>query len=808
MFDSIVRDLRHAVRRLAASRTYSLVTVATLALVIGAGGALLAVINATLIRPLPFVEPDRLVRLYTLPPGINEPLPQLINPLHSLDFVRFRQRLRQVDAVEAFWARTRAVGDAANGTPPESVPAAQVSAGTLTVLGGAPLLGRVFSEEEDRAGAKVAVLSWGLWQRRFGGKPAIVGQVIAIDREPYEVIGVMPRDFEPMYVASQMWTPLGFHDGNMPLPTATFVQTVARLRPGATVAQLDGEVRSQMAEIIREAPTTHRGWTAGVMSMRDFVFGPRRPALFMLLAGVMLLALIACANLANLTLAEVMGRRHELVLRAALGSGRRDAIRLQLVESLILASSGAAGGLILAWSTLPALLALDPSVALQLADVSIDWRVQAGTAVLATGVALIAGLWPVWRITHDDLAKSLADGSRRTAGSRRDRWVQSLLVGSQVALTVVLLVTGAMLVRSFDRTARTEPGFDPHGVLGGQILLPPAANATSAERAFFVQRVLERIRSVPGVVAASTTANFFIPGNSLITLVDIDGRPSPDGQSYTVQFRRVSVDYFKTMRIRERAGRTFTDLDGPQSMQVAVVSESFAKRFWPDADPIGQRVKRGNVLLTVIGVVDDVRDVDLRQPGEPQIYIHYPQSNNQTAPISLVVRTAGDALALAPAVRAAVFAVDPAQPIDHILTLEQFLNDSLGPDRFRTTLLIVFALLALTLAAVGVYGVTARSAAERTREMGVRLALGAEPTGIWWLVIRRGMTAVVLGVLSGAVLAALAGMAVTRWLSGIQSDEYWTALPVAGAMAIAAFLACAVPARRIVRVDPVTVLRE
>ena len=807
MFDALARDLRHGVRRLISRPSYSLVAIVTLALVIGAGGAVLAVVNATLVRPLPFPEPERLARIYTMPPGVAHSEVRLRNPLHSLDFVRFRERLRSADAVVALAARDRALGGDGD---PESVPAAQVSAGGLALLGGAPLLGRAWTEEEDRAGARLVVLGYGLWQRRFGGRPSVIGEKVTIDREPHDVIGVMGPAFEPAYVPSEFWTPLGIHAGNLPTPAATFLATVARLRPGATAAELDAEVRALMPDIVGEGPPTHKGWSAGAIPMRAFQFGTRTPALLVLLGATLVLAAIACANLANLTLADVLSRRGEMALRAALGADRRDAVRLQAVEAVLLAAAGTAAGLPIAWVTVPALLALDPQVAVQLTGVSIDWRVQLTTATLAMAVSMAAALWPILRATSGDLAGSLAAGGRRTIGARRDRRAGQLLIVAEVALTVVLLGSSALLLGAFDRTSRVAPAFDVRGVLGGQIRLPAGGTSTPAQRAAFVQQVVERLRTVPGVIDAATTTNLFVPGFAIISLVDIEGKPSPDGQSRTVQFRRVTPGYFKAMRIRERAGRTFTDRDGLEAPPVAVISQAFADRWLPGEDPLGRRIVRSGVTLTIIGVVDDVRDVALTQAGDATLYVNYLQQNNQTAPISLVVRAAGDPLALAASVRAAVFSVDPAQPVDHILTLEQFLSDSLGPDRFRTTLLAIFAGLALLLSAVGVYGVTARSAAERSREMGVRLAMGAEPGQIWRLLVGQGMAVVAVGVVAGAAGSLLAGLALTRALAGVDAEGAvaGAALPAAAMLGIAAFIACALPARRVLRVDPVIVLRD
>jgi predicted permease len=800
--DALIRDLRHAVRGLRSRPTYAVVTVLTLALVIGAATAIVAVINATMFSPLPYPEAHRLVRLSTQPPGTTE-LRQR-NPLSVRTFIRFREGgLRLADAVEGFWARDRSLGGDGD---PESVPGALASPGALPLLG-TPIIGRTWTEEEDQANAKLVVLSYGLWQRRFGGQPSVLGRTVLVDREPYTVIGVMPPGFQAIYIEAELWTPLNAISQGIE-NSSTFIQTVARLRPGVTMQQLRAEVAPAMARVIAEAPNTMSGWTAAVDDMRTLRFAGQRPALLVLLAAVAALALIASANLANLTLAQVMARRGEIALRAALGAGRARVLQLQLVETLLLCAAGTAAGVALGALTLPALLALDPQTATALGDIRIDWRVQAVVALVATIVSLSSGVLPMLRALGADSAGGLADGSRRAIGSRREDRLRRALIGAEAALVVVLLTCGGLLLRGFTSTARNNPGFDPAHVLGAQLRLSPAAYPNEAARNAFVTRMLDRIRAVPGALAAATTLNAFIPGFTYQTLVHIEGRPTPDGQPYTVQFRRVSPDYFKTLRIPLLRGRDVQTSDGVDAPAVTVVSRSFADRFWPGEDAIGRQVRRNNgKLLIVVGVVGDVVDVGFGQPVEPTLYVPYLQNNPVIAQVSLVVRTSGDPLIAAAAVRGAVLSVDPSQPIDHLTTLEDFLRDSLGPQRFQTTLLLVLASLGLAMAAVGIYGVTARSVEERTREVGVRLALGAQRSTVWRLVVGQAMAAVVAGMVVGGVLAIAASSALVRWLPGLDGAEGWTVVPALIVLSTAALVAAAVPAARAVAVNPIAALR-
>jgi putative ABC transport system permease protein len=796
-------DLRQACRSLRRRPSYALVSVVTLALVVGAATAVIAVVNATMIRPLPYPDAERLVRLYLQPPGTTRVDQR--NPLSARTLVRFRAgALQLADAVEGFWVRDRALGGDGD---PESVPTASATAGALALLGG-PQFGRTWTDAEDRDNARVVVIAHELWQRRFGGDRDVIGRTMLIDREPHEIIGVMPPGFRAIYLESVLWTPFQITEASMRTPT-TFIQTVARLRPGVTAEQLDAEVRAAMPRIVAESPETLKGWGGGVVGIREAQFGPQRPALLVLLAAVAALTLLACANLANVTLAHVLSRRAETSLRLSLGASGGRVVRLQIIESLLLGAAGGLAGLLLGAVTLPVLLALDPQTAATLGDVRIDWRVQLATATLAIGVALVAGVVPMLRELGGDAARALAEGSRRSAGSRRDDRVRRVLVAAETALAVILLVCGAVLLSGFQETARLAPGFDAGHVVGAQLRLSPAAYPTVAARNDLVFRVLERIRAIPGVESAGTTMNLFIPGFAYQTLVHIEGRPTPDGQAHAVQFRRVSPDYFRTLRIPVRRGRDFAPGDGPQAPRVVVVSQAFADRYWPGEDPIGRRVRRTAQpdMLTVIGVAGDVRDVGLAQVSEPTLYSPIMQDNPTIAPVSLVVRAAPGVAGVPAAMRAAVLSADPMQPIERVTRLEDFLSDSLGAQRFRSTLLLVLATLGLAIAAVGIYGVTARSVQERTREVGVRLALGAAPSTVRGMMIGQAMRAVAMGGAVGAGLALAAARLLPQVLAGLERANAWTAVPAVAALAIAALGAAALPASRAVKIDPAIALR-
>jgi putative ABC transport system permease protein len=803
MLESWLRDLRHAARGLAAKPTYAAVVVATLALVIGAASAVLSVVNATMVRPLPVPHGDRLVQLFLMPPG--PPLWTNRNPLSPGTFFRFRERLQQAEAVEGLWSRERALG---GDVEPETVTTGAASSGLFELLGGVPALGRTFTEDEDRANAKLVVLGHALWQRRFGGDAAVLGQTVLIDREPHEVIGVMPASFVTLFSPTELWTPLNASAG--PLATAsTFVQTFARLRPGVSPAQLDAEFGAAMQDVIGESPTVWKGWSTLVAGVQDAQFRLLRPSILALLGGMLALVLLAAANLANLTLAQMATRRPELALRAALGGGRGAAVRLQVAETLLLAAAGGVAGVVVGQWSLPALLALDPALARTFGDVTLDWRVQLAAAALTLIVALAAGLLPLARELRGDLARGIADGNRRAAGSRRDHRTRAWLVGAECALAVVLLACGALLLSGFNSASRLAPGFDPRNVLGAQLRLSATAYPTEAARAALIARVLEHVRAVPGVENAGATLNRFVPGFFMVTAVHIEGQPTPDGQAHIRQFRRSSPGYFDTMRIPLLSGRDFSASDGIEQPPVAVVSRLFAEQHWPGVDPLGRRLQRGTNprLLTVVGVVGDVSDVGFSQPPAPTVYVSFDQNNVAVTPVSLVIRTKGDPLAMVPAIRAAVFAADPAQPIDSVTTLEQFLGDSLGPQRFRSTLLLVLGGIGLMLAALGVYGVTARSVEERSRELGVRQALGASPAGLLRLVVGQALRVVFIGLAAGGALAAGAASVLLNTLPNLEQAEGWWAVPAVTMLAAVAALAAAIPARRALTMSPIEAFR-
>jgi putative ABC transport system permease protein len=804
-------NLFHAVKQGARAIRHrpssAVVVVVTLGLVTGAASAIFAVLYATLLKPLPFPDADRLVRVFAQPPGTTATRNR--TPLHAVDYVRFREHSRLLGAVEGFWPLSRALS-VADGEP-EVVAAAGASPGVFELLGGSPILGRTFSPEEDRVGARVVTVSHALWQQRFGGEASIIGRKVLLDREPHEVIGVMNAGFEPGFIDAQLWTPLGIHEGHLPLPTSGFVQAFARMRPNVTMPQALAELDSMMNALAVERPATHTGWGADIDDVRTAQFGDRRAPMFILMAAAISLTLLAAANLGNLALADVTARRSEIALRLALGA-RINALRLQhLIEGAMLGIVGCFIGFAAASITLPFVLSIDPVNSASLGTVRADWRLAIVAAVIAIGTSVAVRLIPLGRALRD-IAAAIADDDRRSAGSRRASRLRFALVSVQSGVALLLLIGGAFLLSSFIQVSQIDTGYNADGVVALRLRLSDRVYPSIEARANFVSTMLDRVRSVPNVGAAGIVTSQLVAGASYVTLVHVEGQPTPDGQPHTIQFRRVSSGYFQTLGIPQLAGRDVASSDAIEQPPVAVVSRSFAERFWPGIDPLGRRIRRAgtdNPWMTIVGVVGDARDYDLGAPAEPVLYIPFAQFNTAVAPVTLTVRPlSGDGVDLVPALRSAIGSVDPMQPVDRIVTMESFLAESVGPQRFRATLLVLFACLGLLIAAAGIYGVTWRTVEEQTPELGLRLALGASPASLRVMVVKRAMTAVIVGLTAGAIVAVSAIDVMRRTLGDAAPFSLWSGAVPLLVLIVIAVAAAAWPAYRALSLDPLVALRS
>ena len=801
---SFRNDLASIRRRLRRRPGDFLITAVTLALVLGVGAAVFAVVNGTMLRPLPFPDQGRLVRVFTMAPGATESRSR--NPLASVDFVRFRESTRTLDRLEVIWQRERGL---TGGTgDPAIVKAGDVSAGFFELLGGRTVLGRTFTQAEDEPGSNLVVLGFGLWQRVFAGDPLVLGRTLAIDGEPHVVIGVMDANFQPAYRESELWTPLGVNAHNMPLPNATYLTSVGRLARGRSLADARQEFARLMDHLGRET-ANRRGWTAGVLSLREYQFGDRRGALLVVAAMAGLLLLLAASNLTSVTLARSIARRDEFAVRVNLGADWGDLVRLVCLEAALTYGVAAVGGLLIAAVGLPLVLALDPDTARAFGPTTLDWRVRVAALMVAGGMGCVSGVWPALAALGDVGAKSSGSGIR-TTHSRGARRLQATLVGVQTALAITVLLVGASLLETFWRLSNINPGFDASGVLTAQVRLS-IGYASHEQRITFMDTLLDTIRRSPSVTAVSSVSTPFIPGFTYGTAFEVEHQPTADGQLHRSNFRRIAPGYFATLRIPVLQGRDIQWSDRRMSPWVAVVSQSLAERVWPHQNPIGHRIRRmepGTDWMTVVGIVGDVQDVSLAEGPDPTLYVSQEQHLPTTLPIALVARTRGDMSAAAQEIRASMASLNNAQVVDRFLPMTTYLDASLYSDRFRAALVAVFGVAGLLLVLLGLGGITARSVTERTREMGIRVALGARPARLWLTTACEALTSVVIGIAAGTVAATVVFRLLRTVLIGAQPPSLvlWGAdvVVVAGLCAAAA----AIPAYRVIGIRPMLALRS
>jgi putative ABC transport system permease protein len=778
----------------------ALARLATVAMIVGALAAVTAIVSATQLRPLPFPDPDRLVSIYSIANDTTDVTQA--TPLFPVEFAHLDARGPSIASVAAIWVADRAV---AGGGEPDSVSGGRVTANFFEMLGAPITLGRTFTDDEMRQDAPLVVLGHGLWTRMFGADAGIVGRTIHIDRRPHTVIGVTGRGFEPVFTSTQFWTPLTFSD--VTAVRASVGQTIGRLRPDASPAAATADLAPVTAAARQHLPDLVNGSSVGAIDLREARFGPRRNALLMLTAIVVGLGLLATANLTNLTLADLTARESDFALRSALGGSARAMTMAEITPCLALAILGSAAGLWLAAAAVPSMLALDPSLAAAGLSIAIDWRVVAASIGSSLAVMAAAVAVPSWRMARRDFHAAL--GSARTTAGHGWR-AGAVLVGAQSAIALVLLSASALVVTAVHRNASRHPGFDSSHVVTGQLRLSENAYPTHGSRVRFLRAALDRLRSTPGVISAGTTLNLFTTGGGFTTNVTVEDAPRPDGGAYSTQFRRVSPGYFEAMKIRLVRGRTFEDTDTDTRPAVAIVSESFARQYWPNANPIGRRIKRGAATspwLEIVGVVADTRDAGLTQDTGPVLYSCYYQGSTTATPAGLVVRTAGDARTMIALMKQAIWSVDPAQPLSSVVILDDFLAASLGPQKFRAWLVGLCSLFGAVLAIIGIYGVTSRSVAERTREVGIRIALGGRPSAVWWRLVGASMRAVLGGVAAGAILSRAVDAGILRLLPELGSSQWTFRIGAAAVMSIASIAAAMIAARPAASVDPALALR-
>lgn len=796
------REFRHAWRSLARRKTYLVTAAVTLTLVLGANAAVFAVVNATLFRAMPLTAQGPVVQLYAQPPGAAGVLAR--NPLQQMEMSRLRERARSLARLEGFYLSERVVTLAGE---PGAVPAAAVTPGLLTMVTTPIALGRLFSPGEGAPGHFVAVVTDRYWRTQLDSRE-VLGTTLVIDDSPHTVVGVLSPDFAVPFLSADIFTPLVASDEPKPRAPPLSVVGLAELAPGVSLEQVRDELATISSQLAQEFPRTHAHWLLGAQDVREWQYGSMRAPLLMLLAATTFVLLIACVNLASLASAQAVARSSEWSLRLALGASPTDVLRGHLAEMLIISAAGLVPGLLLAHAAVPALLAINPTIAQALGTVAIDWRVQAVSAVVALIIAVAAALLPALRSRRGHAAGTLAAIATRTTGSPRAARLQRVLVSIEVALCIALLMAGGVLIEGLRDLSRRGPGYQPEGVLTAQVRLPEATYGSTELRAGVVKRLLDDLRVLPGVASVGITQNAFVPNFSYQTLIRVKDRPTRDDQPHTVQYRRVSPDYFKAMQIPMLAGRPFSDADTADRPPVAIVSRRFADALMPGLDPIGQLLVRASPLpVTIVGVVDDVADVSVTAAPEPTFYVAWSQNNNFGVPVALVIRTGLDPASLVPAVREVVKRIDPSLPLRRTQPLATFVSESTAPERFRGLVLGLLAMLGLVLAAVGIFGVTYRSVVDRTRDFAVRLALGSGSAGVVRLVLRELVRDLTAGVVAGSVLGAVLCGALTRSLEHVAPLDVTGATLVIAIVSGVAVAAAVVPAFRMMRVDPALVLR-
>jgi putative ABC transport system permease protein len=804
-FRDLATDVRFACRMMLRHPVYVIASTLTLALGIGATTAVFAVVDATLLRPLAYTAPERLVGLNAM--MSNPDGRPIAYSLSQIEHLRWRDA-RAFEYIESIEPRAMALTGAGD---PEVLRGGLASSGLFRMLGVDPALGRAFTAEEEQSNAAVAVLSDGLWRQRFNGDRSALGRTVTLDGRTFEVIGVMPVGFRALFEGSNVWIPLRpTVDPNR--SGVRVMITAGRLHQGVRVAQAQAELVPISHALGQEFPITHAQITPQVVPLREQLYGQRRTTLVALLMAVLLLFALACVNVVNLTYGHVAGRRTEFLIRAALGGGLWRLVRLQLVQSGLIAAAGGAIGLWIMQGVLPGVLALNAAGGLTPILVSIDWRVAAFGGVLVVAVTALSGALPAMQAHGASFSGSLARASSgRVKGGRGDQRTRAILVVAQIALAFILLCSAGVFLTSLQRLLQTSPGFSPDHVLSMQLTLAPARYPDLRARASFVQRALDRINEIPGVIASGTTQTTFLPNQSMNTLFSVDGAPMDPARAETAHMRHITPGYFKALRVPVLEGRSFDERDRVGAPAVCMVSARFAKQFWPNQSALDHQVRRAganSAWLRVIGVAGDVMDSGLGVEQGPTLYVDYLQINTATARVSLLVRMSGDPLASARAVQQAVWSIDPGQSMDRVGRLQDVLIETTSEQQFQTILLSGFALIGLALAVIGVYGVTAAAVKARTWEAGVRMALGASSSRVLGEMLRESGGRVFAGIGIGATVFLAAGRLVSSLL---YNTSYADPRVIAGAVILLAAVSMAVvytQAKRLANVSPVLVLRE
>ncbi len=798
----MLNDFRYALRQLIKAPSFTTVAILTLALGIGACTAIFSVVNVVLLRPLDYPDPDRIVviRETQLPK-----FPEFsVSPPNYLDWEK------QTKSYDYLAAYTGAALNLTGEGEPQRLVGVKVTAHYFDVYGIKPVLGRFLLPEEDAVGKNhVVVLSYGFWQRVFGGARDVVGRAVQLNGEPYQIAGVAPYGFG---IASKVdvWTPMAFS----PKETANdargghYISVAGRLKPGVTVQQAKAELDVIANQLAVQYPDPQKGWGIFMMPMQDYMVRDVKPVLYTLLGAVGCVLLIACANLANLLLARATARHREISIRAALGAGRGRLIRQLLTESVVLAICGGIAGVIFARWGLDTLLSLAPTSLPRISEIHLDPTVLLFSLALSVGTGLVFGIAPAWLAARADVNEALKQGTRgSTEGGARGR-LRSALVVIEVTFALVLLGGAGLLARSFMQLAHVDPGFIPENATLMRLSLPGKKYAENDQQTAFANALLERMKNLPGVQAVGITHSMPLVGDYVLGF-NIEGRPPIDPADLpSTNYYSVTPDYFRAMGIRLIRGRVFTPQDDAKAPRVAIINETMAHQFFPNEDPIGKRINITNGPDTwreIVGIVADIKQYGLDKATSAQSYEPFAQVPFTS--LNVVIRTKGSPAALLGALRPAVYAVDKDQPVGIIRPLEEIMADSIARQRFAMTLLTVFSGVALVIAAVGIYGVMAYNVVQRTGEFGIRMALGAQQRDVLRLVLTQGGKLIGLGLLIGLVATLVASYAMRSILFNTSAYDPLTLASITILLAAVALVACFFPANRATKVNPIEALR-
>ncbi|MEO6723823.1 MAG: ABC transporter permease [Blastocatellia bacterium] len=794
------QDLRYGARMLFKNPGFTLVAIITLALGIGANTAIFSVVNAALLRPLPYKQPEQLLMVYSRTSR------DARNPVTYPDLLDWRAQNHSFAHLSAVTPQSVNLTGRAE---PGRVIGGFVSADFFKTLGVEPALGRAFLPGEDEAGAeRVAIINQIVWRDRFGADPGLIGQTLTLNGQLFTVVGIMPEGFRFPYSDIDIWMPMQYHPGFSLDRKAAPIEVIGRLKPGVTEPQARTEMETIAARLSAQYPETNKDRGVTLVNLQTMAVERLQPLLLVLLGAVGFVLLIACANVANLMLSRVVGRSRELALRAALGASRFRLARQLLTESLMLSLAGGVIGVLIGLWGMDA-LAASSGVNLPFGvNVKLDPAVFGFTFGVTVLTGVLFGLLPALRFSRPDLNEALKEGGRSAGANLGRSRLRSALVVSQVALAIVLLTGAGLMVRSFVNTLRVDPGFDPKNLLTLEYRVPRNKYPEPKQQQQFHEQVVARIQSLPGVESAALVMS--VPHGAGIGVVGfvLPDRATPsEGQEPRAQVNRTDANYFRTMRIPLLKGRVFAAQDQPDSPPSIVINQTMARRFWPNEDPIGKQVHLLNPDLnaSVIGVVGDIKHFSLDESELPQLYLAYSQRPDIFA--SLVVRTSGDAMSFSNAVRGAIWSVDQDQPVWKVRTMEWLLDRSLGGQRFMMQLLGIFSVLALLLAGVGIYGLMAYAVSQRTNELGIRMALGAQAGDVLRMVIGQGMKLTLIGVAIGLIAAIGLTRLMSNMLFGVSATDPLTLTAISLLLTLTALLACFIPAWRATKVDPMIALR-